>query len=189
MIVLDAILMPCKLATQQPFICVVHEQPITACNAALLAEVERLRRIAPIKCDVCGYRFETEGRLYMHSCGGVWSDAEGTTVPRESIDVIDVPHPDVDVKVAFTEDFTPEDVMQVMRQLQSPTAVTEAIPIPDSVKTMGDFFEKDGAMARQIANQVADKIFPSCARCGAESVKLVPIGTRKLCAECAPLEF
>jgi len=104
--------------------------------------------------------------------------------------VVDVPHDDLDVKVAFTEDFTQDDVVQVMRQLHSPTAVTEAIPIPDSVKTMGDFFAEDGAMARQIANTVADKIFGiDCSRCGTPTKKPVDVGARKLCAECAALEY
>jgi hypothetical protein len=104
--------------------------------------------------------------------------------------VIDIPDADMDVQVALTPDIMPGEALQAMQQLLSPTAVTVPVEVPASIKTMGDFFEEGGAMAEAFARRIADEVYGvDCSRCGEPTKKPVKVGARKLCAECAPLEF
>lgn len=101
---------------------------------------------------------------------------------------VEIPHPDMNVGVVITPDITLEEAAQAIAQLQSPTGVTVPLTIPPSVKTAEDFFGPD--MGESIANQLADRIYGvDCSRCGTATKKPVDVGARKLCAECAALEY
>src|SRR5581483_10533481 len=100
--------------------------------------------------------------------------------------VVEVPHPDVDVKIALSPDVTLEEAAQAMRQLGSPASRTVAVEIPPEVRTAADFFEEDGPMARAFAQKLADELYGiDCSRCGKPAKKPVEVGARKLCSECA----
>jgi hypothetical protein len=102
---------------------------------------------------------------------------EGFTAPEPEMRVIDVPHPDVDIQIALSNDITAEEGAQIMRQLGE--GQTVALEVPKTVRTMGDFFSEE--TSRSFAEQAFDKIARICGRCGEAKAFVDAHG---LCPEC-----
>lgn len=93
--------------------------------------------------------------------------------------VIDVPHPDVDVQIIATGDVTPDEAVAMVREAtHSPTRETVMVPIPPSVRTVGDFFDQ---MGEQFAETMWSRGARVCTKCGVEKMFVDSYG---VCPDC-----